>query len=198
MPAVSFGPLIADCCQVLSSFFQAVWQCRSARPVGAGRGCGEGARAAGKSIASWVVGSWYLMSFSFAINLNAIALLPSLGHDPFRGRETRLMMMSGADASTSAAECGRAATSRMNEIATTTVPAGHGQPGKPGQKLADQGQAAWACPHSKAVPSTQMQWSCGTRRRRRNTGSHVAPRSPAPTACATICESRPAVPPAPP
>ncbi|APG09749.1 hypothetical protein BKD09_15525 [Bradyrhizobium japonicum] len=37
----------------------------------------------------------------------------------------RLMMMSGADASTSAAGYGRAATSRMNEVATTTVPAGH-------------------------------------------------------------------------
>ncbi len=37
----------------------------------------------------------------------------------------RLMMMSGADASTSAAGYGRAATSRMNEVVTTTVPAGH-------------------------------------------------------------------------
>jgi hypothetical protein len=37
----------------------------------------------------------------------------------------RLMMMSGADASTSAAGYGRTATSRMNEVATTTVPAGH-------------------------------------------------------------------------
>jgi hypothetical protein len=34
------------------------------------------------------------------------------------------MMMSGSDASTSAAECGRAATSRINEVVATAVPAG--------------------------------------------------------------------------
>jgi hypothetical protein len=37
----------------------------------------------------------------------------------------RLMMMSGADASTSAAEYGRAVTRRINEVVTTAVPAGH-------------------------------------------------------------------------
>ena len=37
----------------------------------------------------------------------------------------RLMMMSGSGASTCPAECGRAATSRLTEVATTTVPAGH-------------------------------------------------------------------------
>jgi hypothetical protein len=35
----------------------------------------------------------------------------------------RLMMMSGPGASTCPTECGRAATSRLNEVATTTVPA---------------------------------------------------------------------------
>src|ERR1700722_20113918 len=69
----------------------------------------------------------------------------------------RLMMMSGADASTSAAECGRAATSRTNEVVTTTVPAGHRRPDEPGSELADKDQTAWAFPHSKAVPSTQIQ-----------------------------------------
>jgi hypothetical protein len=50
----------------------------------------------------------------------------------------RLMMMSGSDASTSAAECDKVATSRMNEVVTTTVPAGHHWPGEPGQELADR------------------------------------------------------------
>jgi hypothetical protein len=47
----------------------------------------------------------------------------------------RLMMMSGSDASTCGAECGRAATSRFNEVVTTTVPAGHRLSGEPGQEL---------------------------------------------------------------
>ena len=47
------------------------------------------------------------------------------------------MMMSGSGASTCAAACGRAATSRLTEVTTTTVPAGHRQPGGPGQELAE-------------------------------------------------------------
>ena len=67
------------------------------------------------------------------------------------------MMMSGSGASSFAAGCGRAATSRLTEVTTTTVPAGHRQPGGPGQELAKQGQAG-ALPQSNDVPSTQMQW----------------------------------------
>jgi hypothetical protein len=37
----------------------------------------------------------------------------------------RLMMMSGSDASSCAAECGQAAASRLTEVVATTVPAGH-------------------------------------------------------------------------
>jgi hypothetical protein len=37
----------------------------------------------------------------------------------------RLMMMSGSDASTCPAACGRAAASRLTEVVATTVPAGH-------------------------------------------------------------------------
>ena len=70
----------------------------------------------------------------------------------------RLMMMSGSGASTCAAEYGRAATSRLTEVATTTVPAGHRQPGGPGQELARCNQAGFAWPQSNEVPSTQMQW----------------------------------------
>ena len=44
-----------------------------------------------------------------------------------RFRSWGLMMMSGSSASTFAAECGRTATSRLTEVATTTVPAGHRQ-----------------------------------------------------------------------
>jgi len=46
----------------------------------------------------------------------------------------RLMMMSGPGASTCAAECRRTATSRLNEVATTTVPPGHRWPGEPGRQ----------------------------------------------------------------
>src|SRR6476659_4749333 len=78
------------------------------------------------------------------------------GHGPFRGRK-RLMMMSGSGASSFATACGRAATSRLIEVTTTTVPAGHRQPGGPGQELAKLGYAgAWL--QSNEVPSTQMQW----------------------------------------
>jgi len=47
----------------------------------------------------------------------------------------RLMMMSGSGASTCATECGRSATSRLTEVTTTAVPAGHRRPGGPGQEL---------------------------------------------------------------
>jgi hypothetical protein len=47
----------------------------------------------------------------------------------------RLMMMSGSGASTCSTECGRSATSRLTEVTTTTVPAGHRRPGVPGQEL---------------------------------------------------------------
>jgi hypothetical protein len=69
----------------------------------------------------------------------------------------RLMMMSGSGASTCAAVYGRAATSRLTEVTTTTVPAGHRQPGGPDQELAGLDQAGFACPQSNDVPSTQMQ-----------------------------------------
>jgi hypothetical protein len=48
------------------------------------------------------------------------------------------MMMSGSGASTFAAECGRTATSRLTEVTTTTVPAGHRQSGGPDQELASK------------------------------------------------------------
>jgi hypothetical protein len=70
----------------------------------------------------------------------------------------RLMMMSGSDASTCPAECGRTATSRLNEVVATTVPAGHRRPGEPDQESSGSDQAPFACPHSKEVPSTQIQW----------------------------------------
>jgi hypothetical protein len=70
----------------------------------------------------------------------------------------RLMMMSGPGASTCPAECGGTAASRLNEVATTTVPAGHRPPGEPGRSLKVYDHAAFAAPHSNEVPSTQMQW----------------------------------------
>ena len=70
----------------------------------------------------------------------------------------RLMMMSGSGASTCPAECGLAATSRLTEVTTTTVPAGHRQPDGAGQELARYDQADFAWPQSNDVPSTQMQW----------------------------------------
>ena len=71
----------------------------------------------------------------------------------------RLMMMSGSGASTSAAEYSQAATSRMNEVATTR-PSGTSpvrQTGRPDQELYKSDQASFAWPQSNDVPSTQMQ-----------------------------------------
>lgn len=70
----------------------------------------------------------------------------------------RLMMMSGADASTCGAECGQAAASRFNEVVTTTVPSGTSPARRTGPGAVEEGQAAFAWLHSKEVPSTQMQW----------------------------------------
>ena len=71
----------------------------------------------------------------------------------------RLMMMSGSGASTCTAGYGRAATSRLTEVATTTVPAGHRQPrANWARKLAGYDQVGCAWPQSNDVPSTQMQW----------------------------------------
>ena len=52
----------------------------------------------------------------------------------------RLMMMSGSDASSYAAECGQATASRFIEVVATTVPAGHRRLGGPSQEpsIADQ------------------------------------------------------------
>ena len=70
----------------------------------------------------------------------------------------RLMMMSGSGASTCATECGRAATSRLTEVATTTVPAGHRWPVENRARTLQKDHASFGCPHSNDVPSTQMQW----------------------------------------
>ena len=53
---------------------------------------------------------------------------------------------------------GRAVTSRFTEVTTTTVPAGHRQPGGPDQELMRCYLAGFAWPQSNNVPSTQMQW----------------------------------------
>ena len=66
--------------------------------------------------------------------------------------------MSGSGASTCGAEYGRAVTSRLTEVTTTTVPAGHRQPGGPDQEPIRCDQAGFAWPQSNDVPSTQMQW----------------------------------------
>src|SRR4029079_14411699 len=68
------------------------------------------------------------------------------------------MMMSGSDASTCPAECGQAAASRLTEVVTTTVPAGHRQLASRARNCQVNDQTAFGWPHSKEVPSTQMQW----------------------------------------
>lgn len=69
----------------------------------------------------------------------------------------RLMMMSGSDASTSAAEYSQAANQPNERGRHNTVPAGHRQSGRPDQKLYKSDQASFAWPQSNDVPSTQMQ-----------------------------------------
>ena len=71
----------------------------------------------------------------------------------------RLMMMSGSDASSYAAECGQAAASRFTEVVATTVPAGHRRLGpNRARNCLTVGQTSFGWPHSNEVPSTQMQW----------------------------------------
>lgn len=70
----------------------------------------------------------------------------------------RLMMMSGSGASTCATEYGRTVASRNNEVTQTTVPAGHRRPSGDRAENKKEGQAVLGWPHSKEVPSTQMQW----------------------------------------
>jgi hypothetical protein len=96
---------------------------------------------------------WYLVGRAQRDRIDAIAGVMVLSEVA-----RRLMMMSGSGASTCSTECGRAATSRLTEVTTTTVPAGHRQPGGPGQELARYDQAGFGWPQSNDVPSTQMQW----------------------------------------
>ena len=99
-------------CGSLSSFVRTLLQHDgSARAVGAGQGCGDGASAGrGGQIDLWLT----LIAVAGVMVLSEVA--------------QRLMMMSGSGASTCPAECGRAATSRLTEVTTTTVPAGHCRP----------------------------------------------------------------------
>ena len=69
----------------------------------------------------------------------------------------RLMMMSGSDASTSAAEDSQAATSRMNEVATTPSRRDIASPADRTRNFTKSDQASFAWPQSKDVPSTQIQ-----------------------------------------
>jgi hypothetical protein len=58
----------------------------------------------------------------------------------------RLMMMSGAGASTCATECGRTAASRNNEVTQTTVPAGHRRRGGPSREQKKASGFRWLAP----------------------------------------------------
>jgi hypothetical protein len=69
----------------------------------------------------------------------------------------RLMMMSGSDASTSAAGYSQAATSRMNEVATTPSQRDIASPADRTRNFTKSDQASFAWPQSNDVPSTQMQ-----------------------------------------
>lgn len=69
----------------------------------------------------------------------------------------QLMMTSGA--STCPAECERAATSRLTEVATTTVPAGHRRPVEKRAGISqDMIRPSLPVPNQNDVPSTQTQW----------------------------------------
>ena len=67
------------------------------------------------------------------------------GHGPFRGRQAP-QRMSGSNTSTHPAARGRAAASRLTEVVTTAVPAGHRQPSKPGQNLPVEIRRRWPVP----------------------------------------------------
>lgn len=68
------------------------------------------------------------------------------------------MMMSGSAPQRLQRSAGETATSRLTEVTTTTVPAGHRQSGGPDQELASKYQIGFAWLQSNDMPSTQMQW----------------------------------------
>jgi len=70
----------------------------------------------------------------------------------------RLMMMSGSDASNCGSECGRAAASRLSEVVTTPSQRDIAGPANQARNFQVRDQVGFAWPHSKEVPSTQMQW----------------------------------------
>jgi acetylornithine deacetylase/succinyl-diaminopimelate desuccinylase-like protein len=74
--SLSIGPLIAGCCQAsfLHSCLLSIRHGGSARPVGAGRGCGDGASADGAMMASLS-----FANLTFLDGFNATALMSSLG-----------------------------------------------------------------------------------------------------------------------
>jgi hypothetical protein len=109
----------------LTFFQRSTRQRGSARPVGAGRGCGDGASADGmRSPARHQIGQ-LSPAESQRDRVDVCAGVMVLSEVA-----KRLMMMSGSGASTCPAECGRSAASRLNEVATTTVPAGHRRPSR--------------------------------------------------------------------
>lgn len=100
-------------------------------PVGAGRGCGDGASAANGSIARSGVMD------RFASPKSRCDQLPIAGSSSFpRSRAPHDNVRIGA--SSCATVCGRAATSRLTEVTTITLPAGHRQLGGLGQVLGDK------------------------------------------------------------
>jgi len=123
---VSIGPLIANIVKCASNYFQ---QSGSTRPVGTVRVWRRGDR------------GWHMVANS--VLHRSVFVGKSQRSDAIAGVMVlsevarRLMMISGSSASTCATGYGRAATSRLTEVTTITVPAGHRQPSAPGQELQD-------------------------------------------------------------
>ena len=123
---LSIGPLIAGCCQatplsLTTGNAVAVAQSELVGIVKAGRA---------RLTYDCQLGIGHLVGRVQHVRIDAIAGVMVLSEVA-----KRLMMMSGSGASTCTTECGRSATSRLTEVTTTTVPAGHRRPGVPGQEL---------------------------------------------------------------
>jgi hypothetical protein len=114
----------------------------SARAVGAGQNCGDGACAADRCFVFQVRIVRTVDVFAGVMVLSEVA--------------QRLMMMSGSGASTSAAECGQAAASRMNEVAATPSQRDIASPAARTRNYKIS-QASVTRPQSNDVPSTQIQ-----------------------------------------
>ncbi len=86
-------------------------------------------------------------------------MMPGIGVTVLSEVAVRLMMIFGAGALTCPTKCGGAAFSRLTKVTQPPSRRGHRRRRRaPETAPIEVNQAAFGWPHSKLVPSTQIQW----------------------------------------